>query len=63
MDLRCPNCKNTKRFIGHQRLYTDVIVDSSGQWIGDPYDKIEIYEAENPYGPWTCTECGKVFDE
>jgi hypothetical protein len=43
----------------------DVICDGDG----DFYDNIEtgiesaIYDAEQPYGPFQCVECGAEYDE
>lgn len=54
---RC-SCGNTK-FSAHQVCYHDVVVDSNNN-----FDRnIAIYESENPYGPYYCTECGAEYDE
>lgn len=47
------------RFIGHQVVRMDVIVNGNN----DFEEQLEIYDSETPYGPYTCTNCGKEYDE
>ena len=47
------------RFFAHQVQYYDVIVHGDNYWTED----VECYEANDPYGPYTCTKCGKVYAE
>ena len=62
--MKCKNCGND-RFIGHQIIRAEVIVDENGKF----YDNLEcgleaaIYDSERPYGPFTCTKCGSEYDE
>ena len=51
-------CGNT-RFIAHQVCYNHVIVDNDNYFVRN----IDIGEAENPYGPYTCTVCGAEYEE
>jgi len=63
--MKC-KCGNDK-FIGHQILRVDIMVDEHGEFYGNinPNGKIlnNCYDAERPYGPFGCTECGKEYDE
>ena len=60
--LRC-KC-GCEKFFAHQRVYLDVYVDSTLQFAGNPNNNIEnnIYEAEDPYGPFVCVRCGAEYD-
>ena len=53
------------RFYGHQIVRVDVIVDADGSFESNVTDPMEnsIYDAEKPYGPFTCTVCGREYDE
>ena len=53
------------RFIGHQIIRADVIVSADGSFLENVTDRLEdsIYDAEKPYGPFTCTACGREYDE
>ncbi len=57
-------CGNDK-FNGRQLCRVDVIVDEDGNWHSNTgkNDTIIVYDAENPYGPFTCTKCGKEYGE
>jgi|ETNmetMinimDraft_8_1059916.scaffolds.fasta_scaffold751084_1 hypothetical protein len=55
---KCLECENTS-FRAHQRCYHDVTVDENNNFL----DNIEIYMTEKPYGPYTCTKCGRIYDE
>lgn len=54
----CPVCGGSE-FIAHRRYYYDVLVDSRGNWLED----LEMYEAENEYGPYACAGCGHEVKE
>lgn len=47
------------RFFAHQVCYHDVIVDDNNLFEEDD----GIYYCMTPYGPYTCTECGREYDE
>ena len=53
------------RFIGHQIIRADVIVGVDDSFLENVTDRLEdsIYDAEKPYGPFTCTACGREYDE
>lgn len=62
--MKCKVCGNDK-FYGHQVLRTDVICDEHGRFLQNLMDGMGpyIYDAETPYGPFTCTKCGTEYDE
>ncbi len=63
--MKCPNCGND-RFYAHRVVHTDVIVDEDGDFLEDCPEGVhpsEIYQANKPYGPYACTECGEEFAE
>ena len=53
------------RFYGHQIIRVDVIVGADGSFEDNISERLEnsIYDAEKPYGPFTCTACGKEYEE
>ena len=53
------------RFIGHQLIRADVMVGGNGEFLENCGPSLEaaIYDAEKPYGPFTCTGCGKEYEE
>jgi hypothetical protein len=51
-------CGNNE-FSASQRCYHDVVVDGENNWVRDE----GVSESETPYGPYTCTKCGKIHDE
>lgn len=55
--MKC-ECGNDK-FVAHQQCYHDIIVDGNGNFESDK----GIYESNSPYGPFTCTECDKEYEE
>jgi len=61
--MKC-KCGNNK-FIGHQILRVDVMVDEDGEFLNNlnPDNKImdDCYDNETPYGPFTCTECSQEY--
>lgn len=58
------SCGNN-RYVGRQILRADVIVDEKGDFYSNQECGLEsaIYDSEKPYGPFTCTQCGKIYDE
>lgn len=59
----CKHCKNN-RFIGHQIIRADILVDESGDFVENLPEGLEahVYDSEKPYGPFTCTKCGAEYD-
>lgn len=55
----CCKC-GFNRFIAHQLVRMDVIVDENNYF----EESVEggIYDCETPYGPYTCTNCGAEYD-
>lgn len=51
-------CGNDK-FHAHQQCYHDVTVDGNNIFLDDR----GCYDSEKPYGPYTCTACGKQYEE
>jgi hypothetical protein len=52
------------RFVGRQVCRHDIVVDDYNVWqenCGTAEDS--IYDAEQPYGPYTCLSCEMVWDE
>ena len=58
--MKCKICGG-ESFIAHQVCHMDVLVDEDGCFI----DNVEngIYDSARPFGPFTCTRCGAVYDE
>jgi len=54
----CPYCGG-KEFIGQQKISHSVIVDAEGNWVKDN----SVYDSEDPFGPFECSNCGELFDE
>lgn len=48
-----------ERFMAHQISRHDIVVDGAGNFLEDH----GIYDSETPYGPFTCTSCGKEYEE
>lgn len=55
--MKC-ECGNDK-FYAHQIQHCDVIVDENNNW----EENAECYDTGAPYGPYTCTKCGKEYDK
>jgi hypothetical protein len=55
MKCRCGN----ELFIGHQVSHHDVKVDGQKNFISD----LGVYDSKTPFGPFTCTKCGAVYEE
>ena len=64
--MECTHC-GCKTFNAHQVCHMDVVVDGNNNWesngdgVKDAADS--IYESGTPFGPYTCTECGKEYSE
>jgi len=60
---RCPFC-GSERFIGHQQIRADVYVGGDGEYEDNLSGGLEanIYDSSHPYGPFTCSKCGKEYD-
>ena len=56
--MKCTNCGNNQ-FVGHQIVRMEVVVDENNNFL----EQREIYDAETPYGPFTCTKCGREYDD
>ena len=55
-------CGNDE-FTAHQVCHMDVVVDGHNNWQRNtPDDSSCCYESETPFGPYTCTKCGKEYD-
>lgn len=61
--MKC-KCGNDK-FIGHQIIRADVIVNENGDFDENLECGLEkaIYDAERPYGPFSCTKCRAEYEE
>lgn len=53
-------CGNDE-FYAHQVVRMDIIVDKDNYFVKGLENG--IYDSEIPYGPYTCTKCGKEYDE
>lgn len=62
--MKCKVC-GKDRFIGHQMVRADVLVDGSGEYCDDLPGGLSahIYDHGNPYGPFTCISCGAEYEE
>ena len=56
--FECTKCGNTQ-FNAHQVSHHDITVYGNNDFVEDK----GIYEANTPFGPYTCTKCGTVFEE
>lgn len=60
---KCPKC-GCKKFIGHQVVRMNIVVDPNGNFLKElPGKGNQIYDSETPYGPFTCMKCDFVCDE
>ena len=56
-------------FLARQVAYTEVMVDSGNNFLSNApnhegeTDEVCILDANAPYGPYKCTDCGKEYDE
>ena len=55
--MKC-ECGNGE-YYASQRCYHTIVTDENGNFL----DNKTIDYAENPYGPYTCTKCGKVYED
>lgn len=55
----CPNCGNDE-FVANQTVHRYVIVDKSGSFLQTMNET--LYDAEAPYGPYSCSACGFLLD-
>ena len=64
VSYQCPFC-GSKKFIGHQLIRADVYVGEDGNFEDNLPGGLEsaVYDAEKPYGPFTCVKCSEEFDE
>lgn len=56
--MKCEDC-GSEEFTAHQKTRHDIIVDGRNNFKED----CGIYDAETPYGPYTCTVCGKEYED
>jgi len=67
MKLQC-ECGSTE-FVGHMVYHCDVVVDADREFVRDDGTAVtttagqnihlpSIYEAGDPFGPYTCVKCG-----
>ena len=51
-------------FYGNQLVRLEIIVDKDGCFESNIDDDAtqNIYDAEKPYGPFVCTNCGKEYE-
>lgn len=68
LDMAEPGMKactcGCREFGAHMRCYHDVIVDPDNNYLGECAEGgTAIYEAEEPYGPYCCMNCGREYDE
>ena len=61
--MKCKFCGGSE-FVGHQRCYMDVLVDENGDFLANLSGGADanIYEAEQPYGPFVCRRCGAEYE-
>lgn len=54
-----------KEFSANQVCYHEIIVDADGEFVKNDERTFlnGIYDAEKPYGPFTCVACGKIYEE
>lgn len=57
MNKICPKCGGD-RFYANQVQRCNVITDGKNNWI----ENGECYDVDDPYGPYTCVQCGEKFD-
>ena len=61
--MKCKFCGGSE-FVGHQRCYMDVLLDENGDFLANLSGGADanIYEAEQPYGPFVCRRCGAEYE-
>lgn len=62
--MKCSVCGNNL-FFAHQLVRMDILCDGDGTFVSNINENpaADIYDAENPYGPFTCSICGAEYDE
>lgn len=61
----CPECGCTE-FYARRRCTLDIKVDGDNEFLDGVHpDDVgaDIYDAEDPFGPYECVECGAEYDE
>lgn len=60
----CKKCGSTK-FIAHQELLADIIVDGDNQFDRNVDGGLEngVYDCSTPYGPYSCLNCGAEYEK
>lgn len=62
-----PGCTcGSKEFYAYQVCYIHVVCDESGVFlynIAKHDGSLSVYKAENPHGPYQCTQCKAIYDE
>jgi hypothetical protein len=60
----CANC-GSKEFSANQVVRANIIVDFQNNFLRNSANSLEdsVYEADNPFGPYSCCNCGEEFDE
>lgn len=61
--MKCPFC-NGNEFTAHQVCHMDILVDDDNMFLANPNGTADtnIYESQEPFGPYTCTTCGAEFE-
>lgn len=61
--MKCPFC-NGNEFTAHQVCHMDILVDGDNRFLANPNGTADtnIYESQEPFGPYTCTTCGAEFE-
>lgn len=62
--MKCKICGHD-RFTAYQVCRLDIIVDGENRFLENNTKNAadSIYDAETPYGPYTCCKCGAEYDE
>ena len=60
----CANC-GSKEFSANQIVRVNVVVDSQNNFLRNSSDTLEnsVYDADNPFGPYSCINCGEEYDD
>lgn len=60
----CPDCGKNE-FSANQVCRVNVVVDNLNNFIRNQDNNMEssVYDADNPFGPYSCMDCGFSFDE
>ena len=62
--ILCPHCGHDK-FHASQQVYVNVLVSGNNHFLENTSQNMEdsVYEASNPYGPYTCQKCDLELEE